>query len=517
MRHGFAAFIVAVCALICVPAGYLVLLVAGGDAGAAAVLARAGTWWAVVRTLALGAAAAAVCVGLSVPLAWLTHATDLPGRRLFRVALNLPLAVPSYVGAFVVVALFAPGGVLVEVWAGLGLPEIYGGVGATLALLFSYPLALLPVQASLARTDPRLWESARSLGATPWRAFRRVILPGLRPAMTTGALLVGLYAVGDFGAVSLMRYRSLSYLIYVRYKSLFGSHEAAVLSLLLIAVTVALVLLMQRARGRVSQALDTRGERRAWPVVRLGRWRWPALGLCLLVLGCGAGLPVLVVLRWLVRGLQSGNEVAMPWAPLWRSLQLGVIAGAVLVAAALVPALWFRYGGRRGADGGPWVRLIVHVGYALPGIVVALALVSLAANHVAPLYQTVALLIVAFVLRFFPLALQTLDEAIAAHSRGLFWAARSLGCGTVAAWWRAVIPNARPAMAAAFLAVFVAVIKELPLTLLLSPPNYATLSTEIWMLTEDAYFAAVSPTVLAMLAVATAVLLFAPRRAERPR
>lgn len=101
MHRALLGFVGAVCVLVCIPAGYLLWVVASGDADALATLGRGDTWWAVLRTLGLGALSAGLCVGLSVPLAWLTHATDLPARRLFRVALNLPLAVPSYVGAFV--------------------------------------------------------------------------------------------------------------------------------------------------------------------------------------------------------------------------------------------------------------------------------------------------------------------------------------------------------------------------------------------------------------------------------
>jgi iron(III) transport system permease protein len=494
-------------ALVAAPAIYLIARVESGSLAAA--LGRAATWWAIARTLGLALGAAAACVALSVPLAWLTHATDLPGRRWFRVLLNLPLAVPSYVGAFVVVALFAPGGALYRQWTALGLGEIYGGAGALLALIFSFPLALLPLQASLARADPRLWESARILGASPWGAFRRVVFPLLRPAMATGALLVGLYAVGDFGAVSLLRYESLSYLIYVRYKSLFGGREeAVVLGLILVAVAAVLVLLLRVARGRVHQSLTTAGERRPWPIVSLGRWKWPSFALCVAVVGAGLGVPLAVVAHWLGRGISLGHPIEVPWAAALHSLQLATIAGAGLTAAALIPALLHRYG--RGE--GRLVAAVSHVGYALPGIVVALALVFLAARHLPLLYQTVLLILIGYGVRFFPLALHSIGEAIAGHNRGLFWAARSLGCGPAAAAWRVILPNAKPAMAAAFLAVFVAVLKELPLTLLLSPPGYETLATRIWMLTEDAYFSAVAPIVLALLAIAALALLLAPRR-----
>jgi len=455
LRRAQLAIIVAFCALISVPVVYLVTRVWAGNVSVAGVVWSAQTLDAILRSVGLAVAAAVVCVGLSVPLAWLTHATDMPGRRVFRVLLNLPLAVPSYVGAFVVVALLAPGGTLHGVWDWFGLPEIYGGLGATFALLFTYPLALLPISAALARTDPRLWESARSLGLSPFAAFRRIIIPALRPAMATGALLVGLYAIGDFGAVSLMRFRSLSYLIYVRYKSLFDRDEAAILALVLVAVAIILVIALRLARGRVTRALGTTGHQRRWPTIRLGRWRWPAFLLCTIVVVLGVGLPLVVVLTWLIRGMSLGNEVSIPWSALAGSLKLAAISATTMVALALAPALLLRYGGRR-ASSAAWLGPITSVGYALPGIVVALAVVSMAANHLPFAYQSIALLCAAYVVRFLPLALETIDEAISAHNRGLFWAARSLGRGPVSASVRVVIPNAKPALAAAFLAVFVA-------------------------------------------------------------
>lgn len=510
-RRAQLAIAALIATLIAVPVVYLVARVHGGSASVTAVVWSEQTGLAIVRSVGLAIAAALIALAISVPLAWLTHATDLPGRRFWRVILNLPLAVPSYVGAFVVVALLAPGGLFAGALEFVGVSSIYGGLGAALALSFTYPLALLPLQASLARTDPRLWESARSLGLTPWRAFVRVILPSMRAAMTTGALLTGLYAIGDFGAVSLMRFRSLSYLIYVRYKSLFYRDEAAILALVLVAVAVTLVVALRISRGRVARSLSSTGSTRQWPTVELGGWKWPSFGFCVVVASAGVGIPLLVVATWLVRGLRLGNDVEIPWQAISHSTQLGLIAGAVLVFLALAPALLFRYGGARSRSAG-LLGPIASIGYALPGIVVALAVVTLAASHLPMVYQTLFLLCAAYVVRFLPLALETIDEAIGSHNRSLYLAARSLGAGPLSACVRVVIPNAKPALAAAFLAVFVAVIKELPLTLLLSPPGYETLATNIWMLTEDAYFAAASAAAFAMLLIASAVLMLSPRR-----
>lgn len=486
-------------ALVTLPVLFLALRgLSVGTEVAVAVLGSPLTWMALLRTLAIGAAVAGASVALAVPLAWLLHCSDLPGRAWFRVLLVLPLAVPSYVSGFVVLVTFAPGG-----W--LPLFDVYGAAGTFLALLFTYPFALLTVQAALQRLDPRLWESARSLGCSPWQAFSRVILPQLRPSMAGGAMLVALYAVGDFGAVSLLRYESLSYLVYLRHKSLFEGDEAVVLSLLLVAVSAALVLGLAWFGGRAHRALGT--HRRPWPTVPLGRWRWPAFGLCLTVALSGFVLPVTVVVGWLLRGVALGRPVDLPLREAGTSLLLGAAAAVLLVAVAFVPTLLERFGGGRGR----LVGLVSHLGYAMPGIVVALALVSVASAWAHPLYQTFTLLLLAYVVRFLPLAVHAIDDAVTAQGSGLVQAARSLGCSPAQAWWRVVLPNAVPGVLAGLLAVFLAVIKELPITLLLSPIGTGTLATRIWSLTEDAWFSAAAPSVLLLLGLAVCGLLLRDR------
>ncbi|MCG8423085.1 MAG: iron ABC transporter permease [Proteobacteria bacterium] len=502
-------------AILCLPLLYLI--VRSSDLGvdaARAVFTRSQTWWALARTVVLGLGVAAACVTLSVPLAWLTHATDLPGRRAFRIILNLPLAVPSYVSAFVVIATLAPGGWLYQLAQYVGVtPDIYGGWGAFLALLYTYPFALLSIQAALGRTDPRIWESARILGAGPRQAFWRVVMPGLRPAMASGGLLVALYAIGDFGAVSLSRYQSLSYIIYIREKSLFDRDEATFLALLLISVATLLVASLLVLRGRTDQATTTHGSHRTWPVIALGAWRWPSFALCLAVAGVGVALPMALVVYWLWRGVRQGHDLSFPVAELSNSLILSAGGAALIVSLALIPAIVNRYARGRRQRG---MHMLTHIGYALPGIVVALALVSFATAYAYPLYQTFSLLMLAYVIRFFPLAIHTVDDAVASHNRGLFLAARSLGCSPIAASVRVIVPAMKPAILAGFLAVFIAVLKELPVTLLLSPIELTTLATRIWSLTEDAYYSQVAPAVLILLALAVAGLLLAPDTRPRP-
>lgn len=488
-----------------IPVGFL-LIRACGLTESAAVLVEQETWWALWRTFALGLGTGIFCSALSLPLAWWTHATDLPGRRFFRVALNLPLAVPSYVGGFVILVSFAPGG-----WWDVLFSQsvsIYGGLGAFLAIAFTFPLALLNLQSALSRMDPRLWEAARSLGATPGQAFWRVVFPQLKSAFARGTLLVSLYAVGDFGAVSLLRYKSLSYLIYVRYKSLFGRGEAVWLSLLLVVVAVILVTLLIHIGGKSAESLSTQATVRVWPVIQLGKWKHPAFAFCTSVVSVGVCLPVCVVCFWLLRGIVLGNPPDFSFEVLGASLWVSGAAAIMIVGLGIFPTILSKYFSRQRSYFR--MQIIMHLGYALPGIVVALSFVSFSVKWTPILYQSFPLLFLAYAVRFFPLAVHTMDDALSTQNQNLFRAARGLGCSPWQAVARVIVPEMKPAVVVAAVAIFITVLKELPLTLILRPIGVQTLATHIWALTEDAYFGAVSLSVLLLLMLAAMGLLLRP-------
>ena len=165
-------------------------------------------------------------VVIGVGLAFIATRSDVPGRRVIAAVAALPLAIPSYVAAFAWIS---------------AIPEIAGLTGAVLVLtLCCYPYVYLPVLAALRRADPGLEEVARSLGRTPWQTFREVTLRQVRPAAAAGGLLVALYTLSDFGAVSILRYDVFTSVIYTAYRSSFDRSTAAVLSLLLVALTVAI-------------------------------------------------------------------------------------------------------------------------------------------------------------------------------------------------------------------------------------------------------------------------------------
>ncbi|MCH8949589.1 MAG: iron ABC transporter permease, partial [Chloroflexi bacterium] len=242
-------------AALLLPIAYVLIRTLGAGADAWDLLVRTSVLETLLRTIYLAAGVTAATVAIALPVAWLTVRTDLPFRRVWAVLTVLPLVIPSYVGGLVAVAALGPKGLLQQMLEGpFGvdrLPDIYGLPGATLVLaLLSYPYVLLSIRAALWTLDPALEEASRGLGHGAWATFRRVTLPHLRPAIAAGGLLVALYTLSDFGAVSLLRFNSFTRVIFLQYETAFDRTLAAASSLVLVMVALALLAIEARARGR---------------------------------------------------------------------------------------------------------------------------------------------------------------------------------------------------------------------------------------------------------------------------
>jgi len=488
------------------------LLVRSGQAGWSRVwdiMSAPRTLTLLRDTLVLTVAVTATTVMIAVPLAWLTVRTDLPGKRLFTVLTALPLAIPTYVGGFAFVAFAGPRGTLQSWLAPLGvdrIPSIYGFWGAWAVLsLFSYPYVLLTVRAAVRRVDPSMEEASRTLGASAFTTFRRITLPQLRPSITAGALLVALYTLSDFGAVSLLRFDSFTRAIYVSYRASLDRSTAAVLGVMLVALTITVLVLELRSRGRTTyHRLHAGGGRRA-AVVHLGRWRWPAAAACTVLVIVALGIPVGVIVYWLVRGIQAGEPVRLTLNlagnSLWAAL-LGTIA--VVLAAWPVALLAARHRTRTAR----FVEVSAWVGYALPGVVVALSLVFFGARITPAIYQTMVMLVFAYAVLFLPQAMGSMRSSLLQVNPELEEASRSLGRGPMATFSRVVVPLARPGVLAGAALVFLTIMKELPATLLLAPTGYSTLATQVWSATSEALFGRAAGPALALIVLASVPMVF---------
>ncbi|WP_228281300.1 ABC transporter permease [Rubrobacter marinus] len=462
------------------------------------------------RSVLLAAVVTAVAVGIAVPLAWLTARTDLPGRRVWAVLAALPLVVPSYVGGLVLVSTLGPRGLLQGALAPLGverLPSIYGLPGAALALsLFTYPYVFLTVRAALRGMDSSFEEAARSLGSGRWATFFRITLPQLRPAIVAGALLVALYALSDFGAVSLLHYDTFSAEIYIQYKSAFDRTPAAILALMLVVLVAAVLAVEHRTRGRANYGGRNSAVARPVP---LGRWRLPALLFTGGVVSLALVLPVGILVYWLVRGLAAGETLESVWESAWNSVFVsGLAAGVAVLAALPVAVLAVRFPGRVSG----FVERLSYVGFALPAIALALALVFFGSNYAPALYQTLALLVFAYVVHFLPQALGAIRAALLQARPSVEEAARSLGRGPLGVLATITVPLARNGLVAGAALVFLTTMKELPATLLLGPIEFDTLATEVWNATSGAFFArAAGPALLLILISAPPLYLLTIR------
>jgi iron(III) transport system permease protein len=473
-------------AIALIPLGYLLLRTAGGGwDSVASVLSRPRTWRVAANSLALTFAVAGACLIIGVPAAWLVSRTRLPGRRGWLVLLALPLAVPSYVAAYAWLALF---------------PGMSGFAGSWLVLtLVSTPYVVLPVAAAFRGADAGTEEVARSLGLTPWQAFRRAGLPQIVPAAAAGTLLAALYTLSDFGTVAIMRYDAFPRAIYASYRASFDRTSAAVLALLLVCLALIFVLAEQASRGSSQRWRVGSGSARRGGDVRLGAWRWPAVaGLGLLTI-LALGVPALSLFRMLTRSVGEGIDWAGLAQAAGATLTVSAVGAVIAVLLALpVGVLAARY---RGAA----VRVTetgAFISHVLPGVVVGLSLVFFTLAVLPVAYQSVAVVGFAYGVLFLPKALGSVRTSVAAVPPAVEQQSRSLGSGPLATFWRVTVPLTWPGVFAGGVLAMLTAMKELPATLMLRPTGMETLATQIWRNTEVADYGAAAPYAATLLILA---------------
>jgi iron(III) transport system permease protein len=470
----------------------------GGPAQLVDLLWRERTFRLALRSLGLAAAVTLASLVVGVSLAWLTMRTRLPGRRTWTVVAALPLAVPSYVAAYVWVAAF---------------PRIPPFLGAVVVLtLCCYPYVLLPVAATLGRTDPALEEVALSLGKSRLATFFTVTLRQVRPAAAVGGLLVALYVLSDFGAVAILRYDVFTRVIYTSYRSSFDGTAAAALGLVLVAITLVIVWAEGRSRGRAAQARVGGGAARQHRPVALGT-AGTTIGLAwtVAVAGLALGFPLGSLTYWLVQGGAAdldGGALAGAASSTVAVSALGALVTTALAIPVGVLAARYRSAGTR------VLEQASYAGHALPGIVVALSLVFFGVRYAYPIYQQTPLLVLAYAVLFLPAAVGAVRASVTQSPPVLEAVARSLGRSPRRVLREVTLPLAGPGVAAGAALVFLTCMKELPATLLLRPTGLETLATELWAETEVGAYAAAAPyaTMLVVLAALPTFVLSHRRR-----
>lgn len=443
-----------------------------------------------LTTLSLAALTTAWAMLLALPLAWLVVRTDLPFRNACRWLAVVPLAIPSYIGAMAYIALLGPVGSFNTWLAALtGAPQqwmnIYGFWGGVFVLgLVTYPYIFLLVSAALETTNPSVEETARSLGEGPLGVLRRVTLPMLRPSILAGGLLTFLYALSDFGSLSLLRVQVFTTAIYHQLNTRFDQDAAAMLSFVLVLITLAVLLGQHTLLSRRSYVTITGTARVARPI-RLGRWRWPAAALTGGILGLSVFVPVGVLVAQTGTVGQFLDVLGEQWRFIKNSL---AVAGAAATLAMIVGFLIAFSARRAKGAAGSALSGTIQVGYAIPGTVLGLSLILLYNTYLPWLYGTVGVLVLAYLIRFLTQSVQGVDAALAGINPHLEEAARSLAASPGAVLRRILAPLVRPTLFAVWTLVFISAMKELDATLLLRPAGFDTLPVRVYIHTVEAEY-----------------------------
>ncbi|HEY6538248.1 MAG TPA: iron ABC transporter permease [Candidatus Dormibacteraeota bacterium] len=475
-----------VAALLLLPLAFLLLEARQvGWAQLFGLLFRQLTLTLLVNLVGLAVVVTALAAGIGTGAAWLVERTDLPGRRLLALLLVLPLAVPDFVVAFG--------------WVSL-LPAVSGYGGAVLVMTAGlYPLVYLPVSASLRGADPTQEETARTLGLGPGRTFWRVTLRQVRPTILAGCLLVSLALLAEYGAFEILGYQTFTTEIFTEFQVGFNAPAACALSLVVVLIGLLVLLGEGTLRDRGRMARTAHNSRRAGPRLQLRRWRWPAVAALALVVAVALGMPIGVVLYWLVRG---GSSTLPQSASVGSAAGHTVLYSAAAAAIATILALPVALLACRSPERG--VRLLERSTYivqGLPGLVIALALVFFALHYLPFVYQTSGLLIGAYAILFFPLAYVAVRASVLQAPVALEEVARSLGRSPWQVRWRVTLPLVAPGLAAAFCLVFLSAVTELTATLVLVPTGVQTLATQFWAYTGNVSYGAAAPYAAAMVAI----------------
>ncbi len=441
------------------------------------------------NTIALTLGVLTACAVLALPLAWLTVRSDIKHKRLLTFMGVLPLAIPGYVMAYSLISLGGNYGFLARIFDWV-VPRPRGYMGALAALtLYTYPYLFLNLRAAFLGLDPALEESSRSLGYTSMQTFLHVTLPHLKPAFLAGGVVISLYVLGDFGAVALMRFEVFSYAIYTQYSSAFNRVYAAWLSLMLLTMSLSVVLLEGRLLGRAKLARVATGVARKGRSVRLGWWR-PATYLYLtLLFGASLGLPAVVLTYWLT--LSPPSIEPLRFAGVFMRSAAASAPAAVVAGLFALPIAYIRI--RYPSRISRTIERLSYVGYAIPPLALALAMVFFSLRSAPWLYQTLPLLVLAYSLNFLALAIGPIRSSLLQSSPRLEEAARSLGRTRFEAFVFTVLPSLRRGILAGMVLVFVIAMKELPITFLLAPTGYLTLSVSVFGRTSEALLAEAAP------------------------
>ena len=461
----------------------------------------------IVTTLELMAGVATGTILIGVGTAWLVTMCAFPGRRILEWALVLPLAMPAYVVAYVYTDMLEYAGPVQQALRGLfgwtsprdyWFPEIRSLGGATAVMTMAlYPYVYLLARSAFIEQANGVVEAARTLGCTPWAAFRRISLPMARPSIVIGVALAMMETLNDFGTIDYFAVQTLTAGVFNVWLVMNNTGGGAQIAVVMLVFVVLLMLAERTARRRRGYHNTTLRYRDVQPYALSPTRRALVLLLCLAPVLAGFVLPAAVLLSYAVDHYGTAMSNNFPRAAL-NSLMLAGVAAVVAVAVGLFLAYAVRV---RRSDTLRTLARFASLGYAVPGAVLAIGILtpfgffdnavdaiargSFGVSTGLILSGTIVAVLFAYVVRFLALAFGTLEAGLGRVTPHIEDAARTLKHGPGKALLRVNLPIIRGSLMTAAILIFVDCMKELPATLLLRPFNFDTLATYVYQFASD--------------------------------
>lgn len=450
------------------------------------------------NTVKLMGAAVVLSALMGVGSAWLVERTSLPFRKFWNALMVAPLAIPAFVNGYAWVSMTS---------------SVEGLWGAVFIVSLSYfPFIYLPVAAALRGLDPALEETAHALGVSNFRTFWRVVIPQLLPALLGGILLVALHTMAEFGALQMLRFPTFTTAIYDQYRSSFNGPAANMLASVLAAIGLVLLLIEIRLSGNRRYSRVGSGSKRRHTPRKLGRLVAPCLLFMAALAVAALVVPIVSLVRWFIVGTSASLPVSELVSAAATSIGLGFLAATACVLAAM-PVVWLSV--RRRSWYARSLERSTFISTAFPGIVVALALITASIRYAEGIYQTTALLVVAYVILFLPRAIVSARAALMQAPPVLEDVSRSLGVSNFRTFWRVTVPVIAPGIGAGAALVFLAATTELTATLLLAPIGTETLATQFWSNSSAAAYGAAAPYAILLVLISLPATFLLTREAKQ--
>lgn len=426
---------------------------------------------------------------ISIPLAWINTMTNFKGRKIVQVMCIFPLAVPAYISAYCYAEILEPGGYLSFLLSGYDGFSLRNTLSASLVMGFSlFPYVYLLTRIAIINFSARYLEAAKTLGKSPYECFFRVSLPMALPGVAAGLALVMMETVNDFGVADFFGLQTLTIGVF-QYISIINDLPAAFsLSAIILVLMSSLYIFEQKLKGD-KKFHNSNYEKIQWSKYTLGRYKTVlVLFLNSLPIVFGFLIPLLFSF-YLFLTHYNLIDYSNYLKSFFNSLVVGILAGSACILISIFINYFIRFSNNKNYF---YYKKIVNLGYALPGVVIALGVLILLStfNSISPfsLAATLFGLILALCIRLIALSNNSIDSGLEKIGKSIDDAARMTGRRASTTYFRIIVPQLKISILAGFLLVFVDTFKELPITLLLRPFNFDTLATSLYEYSSNEMF-----------------------------